>query len=1124
MSSSHSPADAPAPQGPHPLLLQLAGHRLWSAKLKLLGGKSCVDLDHVCAAGTGLAAALIATQAAKRQRRLCLLAKNPRQQERLLADLACWQIPTLSLPRHSHGKATVLADPDIAAERLATLEQWRLNPEQSPKVLVLCEDSLHEPAPAPENLGRGGLDLQVGKTLDPETLIERLQAAGYQRSPTVTQRGEFARRGGVLDVFGWQAAHPLRLEWLDEQLESLRIFDIHQQASIEKLQQTTLVIDAAPENEGQSCIADHLQKQDWLVAVGDQEPPSAPGLQARLLEGGIGLAGIEDFSCAIADNPLGGFDASDFVLHEARRQFFEAQLQQWHQQGWACHALFRNQAEIERFTQLRPPTAPPLQYHLAPLAQGVTLPGIKVAILSGAEILGQQSLPRRRQPNRLGDLHQLRRARSNIESFQAGELVVHSEHGIGRFAGLQQRNDEAGRPQEVLVVEYAQAARLFVPMAQAHLLSRYVAAGNGRPSLSQLGNGSWMRARKKAEQGVEAFAMRMLRISAERQQVRGHAHAPDGKWQRAFEQSFAHPATSDQERSIEEIKQDMESERPMDRLLCADVGFGKTEVAIRAAFKAVMGGKQVALLVPTTVLARQHWQTLRQRMSEFPVSVEMLCRLTPPQREAEILRGMREGGVDIVVGTHRLISKDVAYKDLGLVIIDEEQRFGVKHKERFKELFRLVDVLTLSATPIPRTLYLALMGMRDMSTIDTPPPSKQAVQTFIAPFDERLVRDAIDAELDRGGQIFYLHNRVASIEATARRIRELCPRARVIVGHGQMEENQLEDTMATFVEGRADVLVCTTIIESGVDIAAAGTILIDRADRFGLADLYQLRGRVGRSGQQAYAYLMLPKGSLTTTDARKRVNAMAQYTGLGSGFKIALRDLEIRGAGNLLGTEQSGHIAAVGFELYCQMLRHAVAKMQGRRVPRPSEINLRIDFLITQEGQDNGQRHECGAYLPANFLEDTGLRLQAYRQLGEVMTRRELEQLTRQWHDQFGERLPAPVDNLLNCTALRLAAAHAGISEVGIVERKLMLKRQGAFIMIDGRFPRLRAHSGRGQLLEALDLLRQLSSNRGKATPSSPTKPEPKSGAESPKRRSPPIKAVTAMSPKPTGTTGKKRA
>ncbi|MCE9520119.1 MAG: transcription-repair coupling factor, partial [Verrucomicrobia bacterium] len=463
--------------------------------------------------------------------------------------------------------------------------------------------------------------------------------------------------------------------------------------------------------------------------------------------------------------------------------------------------------------------------------------------------------------------------------------------------------------------------------------------------------------------------------------------------------------------------------------------------------------------------------------------VEMLSRLTPGKKEREIVRDIREGTVDIVIGTHRLISKDVHFKNLGLAVIDEEQRFGVKHKERFKDLFRLVDVLTLSATPIPRTLYLALMGIRDMSTIETPPPNRHAVQTTICGYDERIMRDAINAEIERGGQVFFLHNRVMSIENVKAKIEALCPQARVLVGHGQMDANMLEDVMQTFVNGEADVLVCTTIIESVVDIPNANTIIIDRADRFGLADLYQLRGRVGRGGERAHAWLMLPRDLMAGGDARKRVNAIKQYTALGSGFKIAMRDLEIRGAGNLLGTEQSGHIAAVGFDLYCQMLKVAVARMQGRRAAPPAEVSLHAAFLCFSEAQfaqsdplsmsDSIRQTLAPVFIPSAYIEDVKQRITAYRLLGEVMKRKELEALERDWRDQFGP-LPAAVENLLCCAALKLAAAHAGVSQVEIKDNKLMITKNGRYLQPDGKFPRLTAQEPTLILREALQLLRSL--------------------------------------------------
>ena len=1003
------------------------------------------------------------------QHRAWLLCADARSQDALHAGLAVWGSPALHCPRLRPPVDAALPDPDLAAERVATLARWQ--EMQGPGALVLCADSLDEEAPVPDRLAGRRRHLEAGMTLPMEAFLAELEDAGCERVPVVTERGQFARRGGIVDLFPWQAEEPLRLEWFDNSIESIRAFDLHHQASVRRLDRADLLLQA-DDTESSGRIRDYLRPEDLIIEIGVDSGLAA---KARIASHPSTTPdGPEDFSAAIHANPLGVFDASDFVLNETRREQLARQVREWRAQDWRVVVVFHNDAERERFSELAPGLqAGEFETALGLLYRGFTVPTARLAVLSGAEIFGRHVPARRVRGSKLDDPETLRKARDVLRELSAGDIVVHAEHGIARYGGLEQRS-AGGRSEEVLVLHYADGAKLFVPVAQAHQVSRYVGIGGRTPTLSKLGGGAWQKTRRTAEKSVEAFAARMLSISAERQSLKGCAHPPDTRWQAEFEESFLYHETPDQLRCVEEIKRDMESDRPMDRLLCADVGFGKTEVAIRAAFKAVMGGKQAAILVPTTVLARQHWETLRQRMSEFPVTVEMLCRLTPKKREKAILTGLRDGSVDIVVGTHRVISKDVHFKDLGLVVIDEEQRFGVRHKERFKELFRLVDVLTLSATPIPRTLYLGLMGMRDMSTIETPPPSKQAVQTVVCPYDERVIRQAIDAELDRGGQVFFLHNRVMTIEKVAQRIRELCPRARVITGHGQMDEELLEDVMHTFVDGRADVLVCTTIIESGVDIPNANTILIDRADRFGLADLYQLRGRVGRGGALAHAYLLLPREAVTAGDARKRVNAIQQYTGLGSGFKIALRDLEIRGAGNLLGTEQSGHIAAVGFDMYCQMLKQSVARLQGRRVPRPVEVSLHADFLVQSEAHHGQQPGTTPAFLPTTFIEDPRLRITAYRQLGEVMTRRELDELESQWRDQFGNRLPNAVRNLLTCAAIRLAAAHTGITAVEIKDRKLMLTRHGQLIMPGGKFPRLSERAGHRQLEETLRLLRSL--------------------------------------------------
>ena len=563
----------------------------------------------------------------------------------------------------------------------------------------------------------------------------------------------------------------------------------------------------------------------------------------------------------------------------------------------------------------------------------------------------------------------------------------------------------------------------------------------------------------------------------------------------------------------------------MDRLICGDVGFGKTEVAIRAAFKCITGGKQAALLCPTTVLAEQHWRTFRERFSDYPIRVDLLNRFRTPAEVRATIKGLADGSVDMVIGTHRLISGDVAYKNLGLAIVDEEQRFGVAHKEKFKDLFRQIDVLTLSATPIPRTLYMALMGARDMSTIDTPPPNRLPVSTTVTAYDERIIRDAIRREMKRGGQVFFLHNRVKTIEMVHRKIKELVPEARVLVGHGQMDKDDLETVMHAFVNHEADVLLATTIIETGIDIPNANTILIDRADRFGLADLYQLRGRVGRAGEKAYAILLLPREMITQGDARKRIHAIKQYTALGSGFKIAMRDLEIRGAGNLLGTKQSGHIAQIGFDLYCQLLRQSVDRLKGKQNPSLQETTFKADFIIPTETQwvtqtlnsklqtskeEKNQKssitdHQSSispspsvysvpsvvknsssslgdlgdlavqplpAFIPTSYLSDAKLRINAYRELAEANTQKSITALEKNWIDRHG-RLPHPIQNLLTIARIKAEAASNQITSVEISAQRLMLQRNGSPILMDGsRYPRLAKTKPGEKLDEALDMLR----------------------------------------------------
>jgi transcription-repair coupling factor (superfamily II helicase) len=640
-------------------------------------------------------------------------------------------------------------------------------------------------------------------------------------------------------------------------------------------------------------------------------------------------------------------------------------------------------------------------------AEGWRMPASGLTLLTDAELFGWAKRPTataRRTP--LGPPLAL-------PELEPGMYVVHVDHGIGRFVGLVRRALD-GQEREYLAIEYAEGDKLYVPTDQAERVSRYLGPQDTPPTIHRLGSGDWLRTKLRARRAAQDIAQELLDLYAAREAHPGYAFSPDTPWQAELEAAFPYLETPDQARAIAEVKADMEQPKPMDRLLCGDVGYGKTEVALRAAFKAVQDGKQVAVLVPTTVLAQQHFETFRQRLAAFPVRVELLSRFRSPREQQAVLAGLKDGQVDICIGTHRLLQKDVAFRNLGLVVIDEEHRFGVMHKEQLKRLRREVDVLALSATPIPRSLYLALSGLREMSTMETPPEERLPIKTYIAEYDDGLVRDAIRRELERGGQVFFVHNRVHGIGTIARHVQRLVPEARLLVAHGQMPEEQLEQAMLAFAAGEADVLVCTTIIESGLDLPNANTIIVNNAHRFGLAQLYQLRGRVGRSATRAYAYLLFPRDTRLNHDAERRLRTMFEANELGAGFRIALRDLEIRGAGNLLGAEQHGHVAAVGFDLYCRMLAEAVQTLRGQpvTVKRSASIDLPL-----------------AAHLPASYVADPAQRLNLYQRLANAESLDDVGSLGAEIRDRFGPP-PRPVLNLLYLVQLKVLAQQAGVQSI----------------------------------------------------------------------------------------------
>jgi transcription-repair coupling factor (superfamily II helicase) len=1078
-----------------------------------------------------------------------VLCPSVHSQELFYESLLNWQPDALFLPEAELAAVeNVLPDPEIAAERLALLME--IDRDSGPRIIVATRASLDQPAPKRGTLQSVVTQLRRGANAKMEQLIDRLVGSGYERVAQVTTRGQFAVRGGILDLYSWQSALPFRLEFFGDQIESLREFDIDGQTSVRDVASIEILLDQGAADQS-GFIRDYVEGDHLVIDIepdmegGALATPGSLELAAphiQISEGWI-ETGPEDFSGAFQDCEIGEFAAGDLVLAEAKRAHFVDRLKEWRANNARIVIYFQTEGEIERFREIMagaiegvagpafggqplpqqrtgksaemrrgswatqpleasgcPPGLKGVDFVEGPLARGFCFPAANLVVLSAAELFGRFAVHPRRHLRR-AERH---RVQIDFSDLNEGDLVVHLEHGIGRFLGLLKMRVPEGRalatpaalelrpPEkerfvetEVLALEFADEAKLYVPLEQAYLVSRYVGAGKKSPPLSSLGDGKWARAKIKAAASIFDYAGKMLAVQAERQMHPGHAFAPDTKWQAEFERSFPFRETPDQMKAIIDTKVDLERPRPMDRLICGDVGFGKTEVAVRAAFKAVMDGKQVAVLAPTTVLAQQHFEVFRQRMLDYPVRIEMLSRFRSQSEQKKVLQLLREGGVDIIIGTHRLISGDVVFKDLGLVVIDEEQRFGVLHKEKFKELFELVDVLTLSATPIPRTLYLSLVGVKDMSTIETPPLNRLPVETVVSAYDERIIRAAIDRELERQGQVFFLHNRVATIERARDRIVHLCPHARVEIGHGQMDADELEAVMARFIAGKTDVLVCTTIIESGLDIPNANTIIIDRADQFGLADLYQLRGRVGRAEHKAYAYLLLPREMMTIGAARKRISAIKQYSSLGAGFRIAMRDLEIRGAGSILGTAQSGHIVAVGFDLYCQLLKQAVAQLKGEKPRLRLDVDLQLDFVVTNEAEFVQQPMSVGeaesspykarvpAFIPVTYVSDPALRIRAYRDIAEITSHEQLDRLRRDWRDRLGP-FPQAVDNLFALIEIKLAAAESGVSRVEVRERKLMLTRHGDFILVAGKFPRLVATKIDQHLGEILELIKKL--------------------------------------------------
>ncbi|MFD1432650.1 transcription-repair coupling factor [Lacticaseibacillus yichunensis] len=1044
----------------------------------------------------------------------------------LVGDDLVWPFPVEDVL----AAEAAVSSPDTVSQRIATLN-WLTTGQ--PGIVVTSLAGLKRLLVPKASWQEATLHIDADTEIHPEALAKTLSAMGYRRDALVAAPGQFAIRGGIIDIYPLDQDDPVRIELFDTEVDSIRSFDMGTQRSLANLDAIDIVpaTDLIADDKTLREAGARLQKAgmaaktkadtkeakqaltDGVLAVADQLRlgervdqlmlympvlyPQATHLTdyiqpaalviydeySRILDSDVNLlqetldwtASLQEGGRVAAPLPnepvqeiermgthahlflnlfqkgMGSLRLSSLTNVTSRNvpQFFsqmpllKTEADRWRKQKMTVVFLLKSAHRLAKFSQtlrdfeianvISPATdilPGTLQLVQGNLASGFEWPDSKWVVVTEHELFNAQ--PKRKARHQT--LANAERLRSYTE-LTPGDYVVHVNHGIGQYVGIQTLEVD-GKHQDYITILYQGGDKLFIPVSQLHLVQKYVGGEGKAPRINKLGGSEWQKTKRKVQAKIDDIADDLVKLYAKREAEPGFAFGPDDALQHQFDEEFAYPETPDQLRSIKEIKHDMEKPKPMDRLLVGDVGFGKTEVALRAAFKAVENGKQVALLVPTTILAQQHYDTMVDRFSDFPVNIAMLSRFRTAKQSKETIQALADGTVDIVVGTHRLLSKDVHYHDLGLLIVDEEQRFGVKHKEKLKALKANVDVLTLTATPIPRTLNMSMLGVRDLSVIETPPTNRFPIQTFVMEQNAGAMREAIEREMARGGQVFYLHNRVADIERTVAQLQALVPEASIAYAHGQMTENQLEGVIYDFLHGDYDILVTTTIIETGVDMPNVNTLIIEDADHYGLAQLYQLRGRIGRSSRIAYAYFMYRQNAVLNEEAEKRLQAIKDFTELGSGFKIAMRDLSIRGAGNLLGTSQHGFIDAVGYDLYTQMLNDAVAKKRGTKVQAKTDAEIDLDIE---------------AYLPDDYVSDSRQKIELYKRVRETENDAQEQELTGDLIDRFGD-YPAPVDNLLKIAHLKRFADQALVEKVSqtgsqlaiILGAKATLLMQGA--------------------------------------------------------------------------------
>ncbi len=1012
--------------------------------------------DHLTLGGVaeGAVAPALAALLRSRPGRVVVVAEQEEDARRIARDLDALLEgagDALELPPTDVGVDLEDLDPEDAeadarafatslGERLRALRALMIRRDDRSVVVAASASAFLEILPDPSFVAAARRSVAVGELVELGELVATLVEHGYTRVPMVEAEGEVAVRGGIIDVFSPGAEDPVRIELFGDEVDSLRTFDPGTQTSRQPKDRVDLVLARTDElyhaaRKRRATIVDYLAPDDaddearsrLLVIVdpdrvaakakaragvlGDRAHASVDAIAGTAPPRGVAVASIRALPRA-DDEPGADLDtAPALLLTGGDLAATTAAVADAAASGRTVWVTARRAPQLARIRELLDDDAP-VRFATSPLERGFTAKAAGVTFVTAADLLTGARRPTVRSKSK-------RRAESRaIDSFldlAPGDYVVHLNHGVGRFRGVE-RIEQQGKSRDCIKLEYKDGAILYVPAERLDLIQRYVGVQSMAPRLNSLSGAGWSRKKAAAKKAVMDLAADLLELQAERELRKGTAFPDDGDWQRAFEAAFPYDETDDQVKAADAVRGDMQRQRPMDRLVCGDVGYGKTEIALRAAFRAAASGKQVAVLVPTTVLAQQHHDTFRDRFAAWPLEVDVLSRFRTPREQKGVVERVASGAVDIVIGTHRLVSADVVFKDLGLVIIDEEQRFGVRHKERLRRLRSTVDVLTLTATPIPRTLHMSLVGIKGISALETPPPGRLSIKTDVRRFDPKLVKNAIRRELARDGQVYFVHDRVGSIDAVRQMIEREVPEARVLIVHGQMPERAIEDVMLRFVKGLADVLVCTSIIESGLDIARANTIIINNADRFGLAELHQLRGRVGRYHHRAWCWLLVPRDRPVNKPALERLQALAEYSELGAGFRIAMRDLEIRGSGNLLGAEQSGHIATIGYELYCRLLKTAI---EDRREGRTAEVSpAEMEVALGVEG-----------FVPEDYVPDVRLRIEVYRRLTRAASPGDVAALRVELRDRYGEP-PRVVENLLEVRLLKSILEQLAVRKV----------------------------------------------------------------------------------------------